>query len=176
MISPFKTYYDWLWSNRTDVPVDLLSLSSPVTNRYIIASFLLSGKLNYYLDTYFNNYNIWKLDKKELLLFIKQAVKDMKVNRGSISYVSVANKESDIIEMIKNKFPELKVYEVEMLNDIIEESEEKESIYAALGLDKPKKEKVKVKKTKKKENMGSMTPAEFIDKNFKVKSKNTLRV
>jgi hypothetical protein len=171
-MSPFAIYYKWLWGNKDEeIPQELLSSSSPVSNKYIIGSFLMAGKMNYYLNKYFNNFGLWKLDRRELLLFIKKMVKDMKVQKSSIVYVSV-KKESDMIETLNVKFPQLKSYEIEILEEKIKESEDKEAVYAALGLEKterPKKEKTKKKRSAKIEE--SLTPQEFIERNFKVTQK-----
>jgi len=111
--------------------------------------FLTNGPLNHYLDSYFNNINLRYLDKKELFGFIKKCVLDFRVKRRDVTFVPWTRK-SKLFGILREKFPELKNCDVSLLVDLVDESEDKDTIYNTLGLEKPKKMKLKKKRKKTK--------------------------
>jgi hypothetical protein len=183
-ISVFTQFQNWMFDGdmRTIISPETMKYNSPINHKYIISTFLLNGPINYYLNSVFNNIGLWYLDKEELLLFVKKAVKDFKINRRSLTYTPW-KKTDKLFDSIRGKVPFLKTYEVSFLCELINESESKESIYSSLGLDDLKKKKERKTKSKgdseqvsSEENKSSdITVEEFIKKNFilnEIKGKN----
>jgi len=124
--------------------------------------FLTNGPLNYYLDTYFNNINLRYLDKKELFGFIKKCVQDFRINRRDLTFVPWTRK-AKLFGVLRDKLPELKNCDISLLADIIDESDDKDVIYNTLGLEKPKKMKLKTKRKKSKVSL-----KEFMANHFSI--------
>ena len=149
---PFKTFNNWLFDGdiKSKIPEDLLKYNSPITPLYVISLFPLVGKFNYFIDQYYNNINLWYLEKDELFKFIKRAVIDFKIKRNQIPFIPFKKKDK-LFSAVRPKVPELKPYEVSLLCEFINSSENKDRIYQTLGLEKlekPKKNKKSVKKIK----------------------------
>ena len=92
---PHKTFNNWLFDGnpKSKIPSgngipDLLSYKSPINHQYMISMFLNQGRLNHYLDEYFNNMGLYYLDKEELMKFIKKCVIDFKIQRKSLPFIS----------------------------------------------------------------------------------------
>ena len=124
--------------------------------------FLKNGPLNYYLDSYFNNINVRYLDKKELFTFIKKCVQDFRVTRRDTTFVPFTRKVK-LFSVLRDKFPELKNCDITLLADIVDESDDKDVIYNTLGLEKPKKMKLKTKRKKSKVSL-----KEFMANHFSI--------
>lgn len=166
--SIFQTYFDWLFNGdmKSPIPPEVLKSTSPINHQYVISVFLGTPKLNLYLDQYFNNINLWYVEKDELLLFLKKCVKDFRVSRRNLSYISW-NRTTKLFDELRRRIPGLKSYEITLLSEIIEKSEERDEIYSTLSLDN---EKVKTLKQNKK--ITKITEKEmveqFLSSNFKV--------
>ena len=124
--------------------------------------FLKNGPLNYYLDTYFNNINLRYLEKNEVFAFIKKCVLDFRIGRRDTTFVPWTRK-TKLFGALRDKFPELKNCDVSLLVDLVDESDNKEAIYNTLGLEKPKKLKVKSKRKKTKVSL-----KEFMAEHFSI--------
>lgn len=173
---PYRTFNGWLFdgSRNSEFPQprvddsgkeiipDILKYNSPITHTYAISMFLKNGPLNYYLNTYFNNINLRYLDKQELLEFIKKCVLDFRVSKYDTTFIPWTRK-TKLFGMLRNKFPELKNCDISLLCDLVEESDEKEGIYNTLGLEKPKKSKVKKQKTNQK-----ISVKDFVARHFSI--------
>jgi hypothetical protein len=166
-VSVFQEFFDWLFNGdfKSPIPKEVLKSSSPISQQYAISIFLAHSKLNNYLDENFNNINLWYLDKSELFIFLKKCVKDFKVNRRSLVYVSW-NRTSKIYDELRKRIPNLKANEITYLVEIIDKSEIKDEIYSALSLDKVEKPKM-TKKSKKNDENKTITIEEFLSSNFK---------
>lgn len=149
---PFKTFSNWLFDNNINSPIptepDILKYDSPITATYMISIFMKCPKLNYQLNTYLNNINLRYIDKRELFLFIKRCVQKYDIKRYQLCYKSFSARKTKLFDLFQNKFSHLKKYEIQYLCDKIDSSKEKDEIYQSLGLEKPKR--IKIKTTKKK--------------------------
>ena len=164
---PFKTFNNWLFDGSRDTPiptkgVDLLKYNSPITHTYVISMFLNNGSLNHYLNKYCNNIGLRYMTKEELFLFIKRCVLDFKATRRSVSYFK-RKRDSQLFHGLRGKFPYLKHYEINFLCDVVDKSKEKEAIYQSLGIEKPKKKKIK---KAKKVNVDKISLKEFLNGHF----------
>lgn len=167
-----KIFQNWLFDGdpKSKIPSgegipDLLSYKSPINQMYLISMFLNQGKLNHFLNEYFNNINLYYLDKEELMRFIKKCVIDFKIQRKSLPFIP-RTKNTKLFDVLRKKIPVMKNHDISYLTEIIDNSEEKDLIYYSLGLEKQEKIKKQkgLKKTTKKEKE---TVEEFIKNNFK---------
>jgi len=153
---PYKTFYNWCFDGNIKNPIpqgsnipDILKYNSPINDTYLLKSFVTNGKLNHYLNKYLNNIGVRYISKKDLFFFFKQCVIDFKIKRRDIHYVKW-NKNDILFNKISKKSPLLKKDEIQLVCDLIEKSDDKDSIYRSLGIDKKefKKKKMKKKQTK----------------------------
>jgi hypothetical protein len=165
---PYRTFFDWAFSGNIKDPIpvgegipDILKYNSPIHETFLLKSFVGNGKLNFYLNTYLNNIGLRYIDKKDLFYFIKQCIIDFKINRRSVHY-SKWSHDTALFKKVSKKFPLLKKDEVSILCDEIDKSDEKDSIYRTLGLDK---KEFKKKKSKKKA-IAKIGTKKYIAKNF----------
>jgi len=161
--SPYKVFWDWCFDTKKDSPIPmqdvLLKYNSPITQQFLLKSFVRHAHLNNYLNDWLNNVGIYYIEREELFLFIKKCIQDFKVKRKDIQFIKYQPRQI-LVEKLRSKFPTLKVYDVELLSAIIQHSAERDSIYSALGMEKPKTQKLKkVKRVKK-------TLAKFLKENF----------
>lgn len=165
---PFKTFNSWLFDGnlKTPIPQDLLKYNSPVTHTFVLALFLKIGPLNHYLDQYFNDINVRYLDKEDLFKFVKKCVIDFKVKKYNIMFYK--RKQRNVLyEKLRDRIPYLKNNDLYLLCDVIEQSDEKNSIYETLGIEKQKKKKLKKTKTRKEKDK-KISLNNFLSENFSI--------
>ena len=156
---PYRTFNNWLFDgDRTSqIPkpkngIDILKYNSPITHTHVISLFLNNGVLNHYLDTYFNNINLRYLTREELFKFIKKCVMDFKIRKRDLVFYP-RRRRFQLYEKLREKIQTVKNDDLFLLCDIIEKSKNKDAIYSTLGLEKPKKQKIKKSKKIKKEKI-----------------------
>jgi hypothetical protein len=163
---PYRTFNNWLFDGRRDTPIpspktddngkvvvpDILKYNSPITHTFVISLFLRNGHLNQYLDEYFNNIGLRYLTREDLFKFIKKCVIDFKIKKRDIMFYK-RKPRVILYEKLREKMPFLKNDDVSLLCELVDKSENKDSIYDSLGLDKPKKTKMKKAKKIKSEKM-----------------------
>ena len=166
---PYKTFNNWLFDGSLESPfpkpagkIDLLKYNSPITHTFVLQLFLRNGPLNDYLNKYFNNIGLRYLDKKEFFKFIKKAVIDFRFNKRDVVFYP-RRAQNKLFDILRYKFPVLKKDDVSLLVAEIDKSDEKEGIYNALGLDAPKKRKIKTGKKIKKDKL---VLKEFLEEHF----------
>jgi len=173
---PYKTFNTWLFDRRKDSPIprptyddngkiktpDILKYNSPITHTFLISLFLKNGPLNHYLDTYFNDMNLRYLPKRELFKFIKKCVIDFKISKRDIMFYRRQARQL-LYEKLRERMPLLKNDDVLLLCEKIEESENRDGVYDSMGLEKPKK--IKMKK-KKKITAKKISLKNFLEDNF----------
>jgi hypothetical protein len=166
---PYKLYTNWLFdmNRKSDIPksegIDIMKYNSPITATFVISMFIKNLKVNWFLNKNFNNMNLRYLEKEELFKFMKKCVFDFKLTRRDINYSSF-RKQNKLFNVLRSKIPELKNGDIKLLCDIIEKSDEKDSVYNTLGLEVPKKMKLKTKESKKEK----MSVAEFLERHFSI--------
>jgi hypothetical protein len=151
----YRDFSRWLFdgSHISKIPneQEILKYNSPINHQYVLQCLLPHERLTRYLNTYFNNYDLFQIPKKEFFIFIKSLVLELNINLTSFNFKKSRNYEkNELYNKLLKKLPELKNYDVALLADIIDklEENEKESYYSSLGLSVPKKRKL-AKKTKK---------------------------
>jgi len=167
---PYKTFNNWLFdgSRNTPIPprkdgVDILKYNSPITHTYALSLFLRNGPLNRYLNEYFNNIGVRYLLKEEFFMFLKQCVIDFRVQRRDVVFYPYRRK-TKLYDILRDKVPQFKNDDISLLCDIIDKSESKEVVYHSLGIEKPKKQKLRKKKTKNKK----ISADEFLKEHFSI--------
>jgi hypothetical protein len=167
--SPFQQFQNWLFdgSKKSEIPQNILKSTSPISSQYCISIFLNNPKLNHYLNTYFNNINIWYLEKEELFTFIKKCVNDFRIQRRSLAYIPW-RKTDKLFNSLRKKFTNLKDYEIVLYMDFLQKDENKDQILTTLGLNDDKKLKLtKIKKSKNKKSKINKI-SEFIEENIRI--------
>lgn len=173
LLSPYTAFNNWLFDGdlKSNIPSgknipDLLNYKSPINHIFMISMFLNQGKLNHFLNEYFNNIGLYYLDREELMKFIKKCVIDFKIQRKNLPFIP-RTKNNKLFNTLRKKIPIMKNYDITLLCNLIDKSKQKEDIYYSLGLDKPetiKKQKGLKKQTKNEKE----TVEEFLKTNFKV--------
>lgn len=130
--------------------------------------FMKNPKICLFLDKYFNNVNVWYLDKETFFKFMKRCIYDFKFRRGDLLFLksSKGNKEQ-LVEKLEERFPLLKIDDILLLYELIEHSPEKDSVYHSFGLKRISKRKVKKEKKKTAQSKQSSTK-NFLKKNFEI--------
>lgn len=177
-VSPFQEFQNFLFdgNSKSKIPEHLIKSTSPISAQYCISIFLANLPLNYFLNQYFNNINLWYLDKEELFMFIKKCIKDFKIQRRSLAYIPW-KKQDKLFNALRKRIPYLKSYEIVTLCQIIESSTDKDNILTSLGLqtdivDKKIGKPPKQKKEKKNDKIKKVNIQEFVDNNFRLEEKS----
>ena len=151
----YREFTRWLFdgSENSVIPdeQEMLKYNSPITIQYILQCLLPNSKMTIYLNKYFNNFDLYSLDKKQFMKFLKHLVLKMNLTRSDFNYKPKREADkSDLYKKLLEKFPVLKSYDVILLCDNINNLEEKEKnkYYAGLNLIPPKKRKMAKKKEK----------------------------
>lgn len=169
-MSPYQVFYNWLFDGQSNTPIpppkndiDLLKYNSPITNTFILSLFMKNGKLNHYLNKYFNNINLRYITRQDMFIFIKKCVIDFKVKRRDIIFYKFSYQEK-LYTILRDKFPQFKNDDIKLLSEMINKSKEKDIIWESLGLKLPKKKKVK--RSKKKISTEIISLKNFISEHF----------
>lgn len=140
--SSYSLLTKWLYdgSKTTTIPSQVVDDYS-IGNQFLLFFFRGSVYLPYISST-FNNYNLFALEKSEVFTMLKSMIQSTGFTQKWYPYPKKGKVK--LIEALKPKFPYLKEYDLSLLADQIDQSEDKESIYESLGLsDKAKKKKNK---------------------------------
>lgn len=167
-MSPYQLFNNWLFDGRTDTPIpraegiDLLKYNSPIHHTYLVSLFLRNGSLNNYLNDYFNDINLRYLTREELFIFIKKCVQDFKIQKRDLMFYKRSPRIM-LYEVLRERMPLLKNDDISLLCDIIDNSDNRDLVYESLGIEKPKK--IKLKKAKK-ESKKNISLNEFLKEHF----------
>jgi len=169
----YRDFTRWLFDGNPLSPIpneqDMLKYNSPITHGYILQCLLPHSLLTTYLNDTFNSYDLFKLNKKEFLLYIKHLVLKLNITRNFFNYRGKRDDEkNELYKQLLKKLPELKKDDISLLADIIDNLDEieKESYYASLGLSVPKKRKLSGKR--KKEKIKKISLEEYMNKFFNI--------
>jgi len=167
---PYKLFFNWAFSNNIKDPIpqgsdipDILRYDSPIQATFLLKTFINNAKINHYLNKYLNNIGVRYIDKEDLFYFIKQCIIDFKIKRRDIHYIQWSDNDL-LFNKITKKSPLLKKDEISILCDLINKSDNKESIYRSLGIDKKEVTKTKNKTNKKSE--AKISSKNYIAQNF----------
>ena len=175
---PFRTFNSWLFDGQKDSPIpkpktdddgkvivpDILKYNSPITHTFVTAMFLKHGPLNFYLNEYFNDINLRYLSREELFKFIKKCVQDFRIQKSQITFYPRRPRVM-LYEKLREKLALYKNDDIELICDVVEKSDNRDAIYDSLGLDKPKKTKLKKEKKMKSKKVSVDT---FLNDHFSI--------
>ena len=129
----------WLYdgSKDTKLPEDLVTDKS--IGQMTLLYYFRSCSYGLVISKLFNNWNLFALDRVEVLYFLKQCVMLSGYKPPFIQKVPA--KKSKLADELKRIYPFLKIEEVFMLVDKIDNSETKDQVYETFGLYTPKTKK-----------------------------------
>jgi len=165
----YREYTRWIFdgSATSQIPEEqeMLKYNSPITIQYMLMCFLPHPKMTIYMNKYFNNFDLYSLDKKQFMKYIKHLVLKLNLSRSDFNYKPKRDNEGihQLQKKLMSKLPELKTYDIALLCEQIDalEEKEKDSYYAGLDMIDPKKRKMAKRKSKKKNN-GNLSLDKFI--------------
>lgn len=145
--SPYQVLNRWLYdgSKTTQLPKELED--DKVIPQTILLYHFQCSKYILYLSEVFNNYDIYQLNKSDIFRFMKQCIL---LNGYKPPFIQkIKTKKNKLVKFLRLKFPFLKLYEIDLLIDQIDKSEDKDRIYETFGLYTTRKKKpTKVDKEK----------------------------
>jgi hypothetical protein len=142
--SPFYEFDKWLFDGNIKSELDstVLKIMSPLV---VICKFNNCGQLTLFLNKYFNNFDITKINKLDLFLYLKKLVILLKIKRYDSTFIKLS-KEKTISKDIMKEFPLLKDYEISTFFELAKNDPEIKSLEESIGLNNTKIKKSRRKK------------------------------
>ena len=139
-VSVYTVLNRWLFdgSKETKIPDDVEKDKS-ISQMYLLYYFRPSP-YGLVISKLLNNWSIFQLDRIELLYFLKECISLSGYKPPFIPKLSA--KKNKLTDLLKEKYPFLKMEEVQMLVEKIDVSEEKDRYYETFGLYTPKNKKL----------------------------------
>jgi len=173
---PFRTFTSWVFDGKKDSNIPTLKISnnkvvipditkynSPISHTFVVSLFLRNGNVNKYLNKYLNNVGLRYISKQELFHFIKKIIQECHVRKYDLMYYERPEK-NQLFDKLRDKLSLLKDDDISLLVEQITSSSTSASIYESLGLQVPKRKKIR----KQKEETGPVSLKEFLRKNFEL--------
>lgn len=150
-VSPWKLLDNWYYDGSTQTPIPEEVIKSNIVGGQSILYMFMASKYSPFISKVFNNWETFKLDPAEVMMFLKQTIQLSGFQPDFIRrYKST---KTDLFSKLRPRYPALKSDDINLLCDLIEKREDKEVIYETLGMLKTKKKKhPKSKKPDKKLN------------------------
>ena len=142
--SPYAIFKEWLFDGdmRSEIPEICLSV---INKRTALSMLGRAGNVTIFVDKYFNNYEMMKLDDAEFFKFMKELVVTKEFGKYDFSFFKSASPDKDLKELRKKLFF-LKLYEIELLLEVAKNDDEFDAFEEALGITKYKKTAIKQRK------------------------------
>jgi len=125
-------------SKTTKIPDDVEKDKS-ISQMYLLYYFR-SSPYGLIISKLFNNWNIFSLDRIELLYFLKECISLSGYKPPFIQ--KIPSKKNKLVDCLKEKYPFLKIEEIFMMVESIDKSDEKDNYYEMFGIYSPKAKKV----------------------------------
>lgn len=157
-VSPYTTLNRWLFDGSKDTKIPEEMITDKSIGQMYLLNFFKSSPYGMVISKLFNNWSLFSLDRIEVLCFLKDCV--LRSGYKPPFVAKVPSRKNKLVNELKYKYPFLKNEEMFMIVDIIDNSEEKDSIYEMFGLYSPKKKKLTIAQKKqfqesvKKEQVG----------------------
>jgi hypothetical protein len=150
-ISPYTILMNWMKDGnlKSSYPKELEN-STAISPVYFLSYFLAHPTYFIYINDYFNRYDLFYLDIKDLMKTMKEII-----HYTRYSYFSkkkVPPKENVLVGILQKRFPYYKKEEIIMLVDFIDNSDEKDTVYEMFGLTTTKAKKLTKKEVKERQN------------------------
>lgn len=138
-VSTYSLLNSWLYdgSASTVIPPDVAADKS--LGQMNLLYYFRSSSYGLVISKLFNNWNLFALDRVEVLYFLKQCVMLSGYKPPFIQKVPA--KKSKLADELKRVYPFLKKDEVFMIVDSIDNSTDKDKVYETFGLYSPKTKK-----------------------------------
>lgn len=165
-VSPYSILSKWLrdGNSKSKIPEALVK-DKTIGPQYILYYFQASPYL-VFISELFNNYDMYGLNRLDVLKFLKRATVDTGYRPQYIPRVNTSK--TKLQKALRRRYQFLKSYECSMLTGILDSSPEQEEIYEALGLGPPPKKR-KHKANSHLENVHEVT-VEGVETDLKVAS------
>jgi len=121
--NPWKEFKNWLFASKdTELSQELIKSLNP---SMILAQFSNLNTVTIFLNDVLNDfYKIYKIDPKECYNFLKDIVIKKKINPNDLCYIPLGKMEtSKEIKKAREKLPNLKFYEIELLLELCMEDQ-----------------------------------------------------
>lgn len=158
-ISIYTILNRWMYNGslNSSMPTELINDKS-IGPQYILYYFK-DSMYNLYMNKHFNNYDIYQMDRIDILKFLKKCI--ILTGYRPRYTPKLKSTRSKIAQILKRKMPYYKWHDIELLVSMIDKGDDKDQIYETLGLYKPRKRKMKEekasKKTSKEQNIENMS-------------------
>jgi hypothetical protein len=133
-VSVYTILNNWLYDGKKESKIPQEVLDSYQLGAQYILYFFRGSRFLPYISKTFNNYYVYQLDKEEVFTMLKDIVIKTKFRPSFFKTASKAK--IKLVEALRKKFPTLKIAEVNMLANKIDNLEDKDSYYETLGLKK----------------------------------------
>lgn len=147
-ISIYTILNRWMYNGSLNSPMPKELINDKVIGPQYILYYFKDSMYNLYMNKHFNNYDIFQMDRIDMLKFLKRCI----ILTGYRPRYVPRSKSirSKITQILKRKMPYYKWHDIELLVSMIDKRDDKDQIYETLGLYKPRKRKVTKKKESKK--------------------------
>jgi len=133
-VSPYTILNKWLYDGNREskVPNEIL-VGGAIGPQYLLY-FFKGSKYLVYINKIFNNFYIYQLNKEEIFTMLKDIV--IRTGYRPKFYKTASRTKIKLIESLRKKLPTLKIAEINILANKIENSDYRDSVFETLGLEK----------------------------------------
>tara|TARA_R110000824_G_scaffold266054_5_gene454999 strand:- start:317 stop:826 length:510 start_codon:yes stop_codon:yes gene_type:complete len=159
-VSPYTILNRWLYDGSKSTPLpEELATGYAIGQTILLYHFQQSEHI-VYLSEMFNNYSLYTMPKEDVFKMLKDCVQRTGFKPRFIAHTKETK--SKVSKALKKHHPYLDQDDVNLLTDLIESRDDKESLYETLGVwdRKPRKKKL----TKKEKDQFAKTVAKKIEK------------
>lgn len=164
--SDFTVFMNWARDRNLNSPLPKqLKDSKAICIPFLLSFFLQNSKYFIFINNIYNNYDALKLSNIDVMKTFKEMI--YFTNYSSFSKKKVQPKDNPLVKLLKDKFPYYKKEEIIMAVNIIDNSEDKDTIYEMFGINnvaKVKKlTKAEAKKVKNKISQTVLSTSNILD-------------
>lgn len=110
----FTEFKNWLFDYNLNSPynTDFNKAINPVT---VLGMFANHYDLTIYLNTYYNRYEVFSINREDFFKMLKELIIDYNINKNNTTFMPMMVKSKSKYPSLHKKFPHLKDYEVDTL-------------------------------------------------------------
>lgn len=138
-INIYDVLNKWLYDGSSTTPIPNSVLEAKNLSQHILLYHFSQSKYIVYLSELFNNYSIYQLEKSDVFRFFKECVN--RTNFRPKFMKRVSDDSNKLQKFLMKQYPYLKLDDVKLLSNIVEQSDIIENIYEMMGITKTKKKK-----------------------------------
>jgi hypothetical protein len=146
-VSIWTIFNKWLYdgSTSTKIPIELESDKS--IGQMNLIYYFRASPYGLVISKLMNNWGLFALDRIEVLYFMKECVRLSGYKPPFIH--KIPSKKNKLYDNLKERYPYLKLEEINMLIEFVDASDEKDTIYEMFGIYSPSKKKLTKEQKKK---------------------------